>query len=72
MDGVIVVSVRLCDCIRQKIFMSASFAINKPNRFFLLTLIQMTGFLKQVEVALGENAFYHPNTEDLQVLREVN
>ncbi|EPU4457146.1 hypothetical protein ACVW8K_004592, partial [Salmonella enterica subsp. enterica serovar Cerro] len=70
--GVIVVSVRLCDCIRQKIFMSASFAINKPNRFFLLTLIQMTGFLKQVEVALGENAFYHPNTEDLQVLREVN
>lgn len=54
-----------CDCgkckamqlHKTKIFMSASFAINKPNRFFLLTTIQMTGFLKQVEVALGENTF---------------
>ncbi|WP_165602711.1 hypothetical protein, partial [Enterobacter roggenkampii] len=27
---------------------------------------------KQEEAELGENAFYHPNTEYLKVLREIN
>ncbi|EDS5055603.1 hypothetical protein B1Q49_004152 [Salmonella enterica] len=34
--------------------------------------VNLADWIKQEEAELGENAFYHPNTEYLKVLREIN
>lgn len=34
--------------------------------------VNLGDWIKQEEAELGENAFYHPNTEYLKVLREIN